>query len=251
MTGTCSPSIDPMLMTRAGSSSPLAASRVGRRNFVRWKTPFTLRSSTRSHAASSNSSIGVPQVAPALFTRMWSAGSRSAIWPASVRQAVLRGEVGRDRLAGPDGGQLGRHLLADVGLAGGDVDPHAGLDEAPGDHQPDAAAAPGHEGDLAVDGEQVVHSGDPTRVPAAGPALAPLALRAPGGGAPVEHPAAQQGAAAEAGQAGPAVAGEALLVAALLTVDGPVVAQGRAAVVEPALERPAQGPVQPRRLRRG
>ena len=74
-----------MLITRAGSSSPLAASRVGRRNFVRWKTPFTLRSSTRLHAASSNSSSGVPQVAPALFTRMWSTGSRSAIWPASVR----------------------------------------------------------------------------------------------------------------------------------------------------------------------
>ena len=54
---------------------------------MRWNTPFTLRSSTRFQAASSNSSSGAPQVAPALFTRMCSAGSRSAIWPASVRQA--------------------------------------------------------------------------------------------------------------------------------------------------------------------
>ncbi len=51
--GTWMPSIDPMLMTRAGSSAVPAFSSSGTRNLVRWNTPFTLRASTRSHAASS------------------------------------------------------------------------------------------------------------------------------------------------------------------------------------------------------
>src|SRR5918999_1391335 len=72
------PSIEPMLMTRAGSSAVPAAARRGTRNRVRWNTPFTLRSRTRSQAASSNSAIGAPQVAPALLTRTSRRSSRAA-----------------------------------------------------------------------------------------------------------------------------------------------------------------------------
>src|SRR5213079_1683584 len=50
-----------------------------------------------------------------------------------------------------------RDLVAHLGLARGDVDLGAGLDEAARDHEPDAARAAGHEGDLAVDGEEVRH----------------------------------------------------------------------------------------------
>ena len=76
--------MDPMLITRAGSSWVPAASSSGTKNLVRWKTPLTLRASTRSKAASSKSASGVPQVAPALLTRMsrvepsWSPSRRPA-----------------------------------------------------------------------------------------------------------------------------------------------------------------------------
>src|SRR5207244_5281422 len=46
---------------------------------------------------------------------------------------------------------------AHLGLARRDVHLRAGLDEAAGDHEPDAARAAGHEGHLAVDGEEVRH----------------------------------------------------------------------------------------------
>ena len=51
-----------------------------------------------------------------------------------------------------------RDLVAHVLLAGRDVDPGARLDEAPGDHQPDAPAAAGHQRRLPLDAEQVRHA---------------------------------------------------------------------------------------------
>ena len=72
------PFIDPMLMTRAGSSAEPAARSNGRRNFVVWNTPCTFRSSTRFHEASSCSSRGTPQVAPALLTSTSMVSWRSA-----------------------------------------------------------------------------------------------------------------------------------------------------------------------------
>src|ERR671910_2458591 len=89
------PSIDPMLITRAGWSSLPAASSSGTRNFVRWYTPLTLSASTRSQAASSNWSRGAPHVAPALLTRMSRLDSRAAT--ASARR---RHSASLDRSAG-------------------------------------------------------------------------------------------------------------------------------------------------------
>ena len=45
----------------------------------------------------------------------------------------------------------GLDLVADLGLAGRDVDLGPGLDEAAGDHQPDAPAPAGDEGDPPVE----------------------------------------------------------------------------------------------------
>src|ERR671911_625343 len=89
------PSIDPMLITRAGWSALPAASSSGTRNFVRWYTPLTLSASTRSQAASSNWSRGAPHVAPALLTRMSRLDSRAAT--ASARR---RHSASLDRSAG-------------------------------------------------------------------------------------------------------------------------------------------------------
>ncbi len=77
-----------MLMTRAGSSTVPAFCSSGTRNLVRWNTPFTLRASTRSKAASSNSASGAPQVAPALLTRMSSESSRAASSSARRRHSA-------------------------------------------------------------------------------------------------------------------------------------------------------------------
>ena len=76
---------------RALARCPCASSS-GRRNFVRWKTPFTLSESTRSHAFSSYSSIGAPHVAPALLTRTsrWSSRPRSR-WRAAGTRPRSRG----------------------------------------------------------------------------------------------------------------------------------------------------------------
>jgi hypothetical protein len=82
------PSIEPMLMTRAGSSGVPASSSNGTRNLVRWKTPLTLTARARSHAASSNCSSGAPQVAPALLTRMSRLDSRAATASASRRHSA-------------------------------------------------------------------------------------------------------------------------------------------------------------------
>src|ERR1700722_8632818 len=77
-----------MLMTRAGASTDPAFRSSGTRNLVRWKTPLTLRASTRSNAASSKSSSGAPQVAPALLTRMSRASSRDATSSARRRHSA-------------------------------------------------------------------------------------------------------------------------------------------------------------------
>ena len=94
-------------------------------------------------------------MAPALLTRMSSWSTRVGHL---VRQAAalrLGGEVGRDRDAGALLRELGGHLLAHLGLARRDVDRHAGVDEALGDHRADAAAPAGDECGLAGDVEEV------------------------------------------------------------------------------------------------
>ena len=67
---TLSPSIEPTLIIRAGSSADAAASSKGSKAWVRKNGPLTFMSITLSQAASGNSSIVAPQVAPALFTRI-------------------------------------------------------------------------------------------------------------------------------------------------------------------------------------
>ncbi len=70
-------------MTRAGSPGWAAFSSRGRQARVRWNTDLTFSASTLSHAASGYSANGAPQLAPALLTRMCSAGSRFASSAAS------------------------------------------------------------------------------------------------------------------------------------------------------------------------
>src|SRR5579871_4737725 len=78
------PSIEPMLITRAGSSR-LAAARSGPSNAaVRWKVPSTFVCTTRSQPEAGNSSSGAPQVVPALFTRMFSFPKRAVVASASA-----------------------------------------------------------------------------------------------------------------------------------------------------------------------
>ena len=158
MIGTCRPSIDPMLMTRAGSSAVAADDSWGSSARVRKNGAFTLVAYNLSHAPSGYSASGAPHVAPALFTRMW---SRSVVlgYPGREGDAVGFGrDIGGDADARPDLAQLGRDLVAYLGLAGRDVDLGPGLYEAPSDHEADAPAAAGDEGDLALDGEQTLRS---------------------------------------------------------------------------------------------
>ncbi|KAF0964853.1 hypothetical protein MLGJGCBP_02009 [Rhodococcus sp. T7] len=75
---TTSPSIDPTLITRAGSVSVAAARRLGSSAWVSMNTPLTLMSKILSNPAAGNSSIGAPHVAPALFTSTSSRGEMSA-----------------------------------------------------------------------------------------------------------------------------------------------------------------------------
>ena len=74
--------MDPTLITRAGSSALAAFSSCGSNARVRWKTAFTFRARSLSHAASGYSASGAPQFAPALLTSTCSAGSRDASSPA-------------------------------------------------------------------------------------------------------------------------------------------------------------------------
>src|SRR5215470_705723 len=78
----------PMLMTRAGSSGVPAASSSGKNARVKKNGAFRLRSTTLSQAAAGNSSIGAPQVAPALLASMFKAGSRWPISPARRRHSA-------------------------------------------------------------------------------------------------------------------------------------------------------------------
>ena len=73
--GVLIPSTEPTLITRAGSSWLAAFSNIGSSFCVRKNTPFTLVSITLSQPASGNSSIGAPQVAPALLMRTSSLSS--------------------------------------------------------------------------------------------------------------------------------------------------------------------------------
>src|SRR6516164_9202553 len=85
----------PMLMTRAGSSGVPAASSSGKNARVMKNGAFRSRSTTLSQAAAGNSSSGAPQVAPALLTSTFKAGSR---WPTSP--ASRRHSASVDRSAG-------------------------------------------------------------------------------------------------------------------------------------------------------
>ena len=78
------PSMEPMLMTRAGSAALAAFSSSGRQLRVRKNGDLRFVASTLSHAASGYSAMGAPQLAPALFTSTWSAGSRAARAAASA-----------------------------------------------------------------------------------------------------------------------------------------------------------------------
>ena len=70
--------MDPMLITRAGAPSAAALRSRGRSFWVRKKTPLTLVSITLSQPTSGKDSMGAPQAAPALFTRMSSLSSFAA-----------------------------------------------------------------------------------------------------------------------------------------------------------------------------
>src|SRR5690349_21176381 len=75
-----------MLMMRAGSLSLAALRSCGSSSRVRWNGALTLTDHSLSNAESGYSSIGAPQVAPALLMSTFSAGSRSAMADASVAQ---------------------------------------------------------------------------------------------------------------------------------------------------------------------
>ena len=83
-------------------------------------------------------------------------GSRLAISAATASAPALDPQVARER----DAGAELRQLLGGGGhggfLAGDDVHLGAGQDEALGEHLADAARPAGDDGDLAVDGEQLV-----------------------------------------------------------------------------------------------
>ena len=143
--------MEPMLMTRAGSSAVAAFSSIGRRSRVRKKSDFRLRSVILSKPFSGKVSIASPHAAPALLTRMWSLLLALGNLPNEVIDPLHGREIGRQRNAAPDRRQLLGHRIADLGGARTDVDGGAGLDIAAGNHQADAARAAGHEGDLATD----------------------------------------------------------------------------------------------------
>ena len=120
-----------------------------------WKTPCTLRLSTRSHEAVSCSASGAPQVAPALLTSTstcrWSAATRLGQSPGPGLVGQIGGIPGALAVAG----QLGDGGLDGLGLAGGDDHRGPGGHEPPGDHQPDAPGTPGHHHGLPGHGEQL------------------------------------------------------------------------------------------------
>ena len=72
------PSIEAMLITLAGRAAVAAAFSAPCSAWVRKNGDLRLRSMTLSQPDSGKLSKGAPQATPALFTRMSSAGSRSA-----------------------------------------------------------------------------------------------------------------------------------------------------------------------------
>ena len=153
-----------MLITRAGESAVAAASSIGRRNFVRWKTALTLSARTRSKACSSYSAIGAPQVAPALLTRTSRWSSRRAISSARRRHSSSLERSAGIATHTPARESSAASVVARVGLARGDVDVGAGLDEAARDHLADAPAAAGHQHHLARYVKEPVHPGSVERL---------------------------------------------------------------------------------------
>ena len=152
------PSIEPMLMTRAGSPGRAAARSWGSSATVSRKAAFTLRASTLSKAASGYCSRGAPQLAPALFTSTWRRGSCAASASASATQPAGVPRVGRHRHGRCRPSRARRPpRRTPRALARGDVDLGARLDEAAGDHQADAPRPAGHERHLAFDGEELLH----------------------------------------------------------------------------------------------
>src|SRR6185295_8546779 len=69
------PSIDPMLITLAGSSGRDARSNIGTRSRVKKNIALTFVSITLSKPASGYSASAAPQAAPALLTSMCNASS--------------------------------------------------------------------------------------------------------------------------------------------------------------------------------
>ena len=123
MIGTWMPSIDPMLMTRAGSSAVAAASSSGRSARVRKNGALTL---SRVHLVPG--AVGVlgerraPVRARVVHEDVQRARCPRRPAPASAMHVGFGREVGRDADARADLAQLGRHLVAHLGLAGRDVD---------------------------------------------------------------------------------------------------------------------------------
>ena len=152
------PSIEPMLMTRAGSSAVPAAASAGTQGAGQQERRLRVEG---QHL--------VPRVGGVLGERRAPRGARVVhedvqSWArASAISAASRSHSSsRERSAGrltqvPDLRELGGDLVADVGLAGRDVDLGPGLDVAPGDHQPDAPAPARDQGRLAGDVEESGH----------------------------------------------------------------------------------------------
>mmetsp|Transcript_112430 Transcript_112430/g.350386 ORF Transcript_112430/g.350386 Transcript_112430/m.350386 type:complete len:233 (-) Transcript_112430:218-916(-) len=111
--GVCTASMLATLMTLAGSSADAEAFSSGRAHLVRLKTAVTLRSFVLFQPATSNSSSGCAQFAPALFTRQWSlpeplrtASTTLSTSPCCVRSAEMAvqdpGPLAVSCLANPD-----------------------------------------------------------------------------------------------------------------------------------------------------
>ena len=145
------------MITLAGLSCEAPAASLARSAWVRKNGDFRFRSSTLSQPLSGKSSNSAPQAAPALLTRMSSDGSASPIRRRQRVAALHRGDVLRQRQAGP---AVLRQLLggrvAVGGLARGDVDLGAALDEAARDHLADAARAAGDQRRASFQREDIV-----------------------------------------------------------------------------------------------
>ena len=151
--------MEPMLITREGCSASPSTSSKGRRNFVKWKTPFTLSASTRSKATSSRSAIGEPHVAPALLTSTSKWSSRLWISPARRKHSASPGQVRRKRDALAKLTQFLSESVAHVRFSRGNIYLGSGFNETAGDHFADPAASTGDQYNFAIDVKKRVHGG--------------------------------------------------------------------------------------------